>query len=165
MILSICGQNVFASILVMTSCPIPFIRADGKSTLLHADKDWLFGSLESAWIWLWISLGKHPSATLVYFCSPESFIFKNYSSRWVYFTHHVNYLLLFKIKSMLEAVQVPPFAVLCRETSLLHLTAWDLLVNTWFAEGNTSALLDVLMKSQYRQTCLPLRLHYIYRNF
>lgn len=39
MILSTCGQNVFASILVMTSCPIPFIRADGISTLLHADKD------------------------------------------------------------------------------------------------------------------------------
>lgn len=90
MILSICKQSALNFILAVTRLP------DRIRALLHVGKDLLFESLHSAWIPLWISSDKHPSAILLYFYSPKSFIFKNYFFRWIYFTHHVNYLFLFK---------------------------------------------------------------------
>lgn len=119
MILSICKQSVLTFILAVTSL-LDRIRA-----LLHVGKGLLFESLNSAWIWLWVSSEKHPSAILVYFSSPKSLIFKNYFSRWIYFTHHVNYLLLFKNQEYAWHWS------LCREQqregleSLLQLTVWD----------------------------------------
>lgn len=90
MILSICKQSALNFILAIT------LLLDRIKELLHVDRDLLFEPLDSAWIRLWTSSDKHPAAILVYFCSPKYFIFKNYFSRWIYFTHHVNYSFLFK---------------------------------------------------------------------
>lgn len=90
MILGIFKQSALTFILAVTSLP------DRIRALFHVGKDLLFESLDSAWIQPWISSDEHLSEILVYFCSLKSFIFKNYFSRWIYFTYRVNYLLLFK---------------------------------------------------------------------
>lgn len=119
MIWSICKQSALTFILADTSLLDRIMQNVGK--------DLLFESLDLAWMWLWISSDKHPSAILVYFSSPKYFIFKNYFSRWIYFTIMLIIYCSLRIKSMLEAGLSAENSKGKDLNRLLPLTVWDQL--------------------------------------